>query len=142
MGKAARTAYCLRNVTRRSLHIRYEIYQPFFAHIHRKKILIRSPLSHLQCNSLLGRRSSLQSIPGSSHTCPVLLLSTKMNLPLRPNRCTWQVLPVIQKKASGHISDYQIPAKEMETQTLWWLLTYYFLIKIKSKRGERKKANP
>lgn len=48
-------------------------------------------------------------------------------------------LPATRRKASGHISDYPIPVKEIDTKILRWLLTQYFLIKIKLKRGERKK---
>lgn len=50
-----------------------------WAHIHRKKDFNQKS-SYLSANTLLlGRQSSFQSVPGSSHTCPGLLLSTKIN---------------------------------------------------------------
>lgn len=43
-----------------------------------KKKHFNQKSSYLSSNNLLlGRQSSFQSVPGSSHTCPVLLLSTK-----------------------------------------------------------------
>lgn len=73
LGKAAAMGCFL------SLHIRYEI-GSLLGLIFTEKKDFNQKSSYLSANTLLlGRQSSFQSVPGSSHTCPGLLLSTKIN---------------------------------------------------------------
>lgn len=71
LGRAAAVGCCL------SLHYQVQNCITAWAHIHRKKDFNQKS-SYLSANNLLlGRQSSFQSVPGSSHMCPVLLLSRK-----------------------------------------------------------------